>query len=449
MRKGFLWLLPLLMAVFILNCDDPITNEDWDVVLSPGLAVSVDDITTSAQVRFIGAFGFTSLEADNFTITGAGAEITDVSVHGPIITITVDFGENETIQPRLFTVGISPGSTLIGGTGTVTITQAAGRAELAAGSAVEGEYTDTSLQAVFTGISGITSLETGNFTITGAGAVISGVSIDDDTVTVTVETGINTSYASRSFTVGISPDSTVIRGSETVTITQKYLENGYWVRLVNQALTPNASTTPAASGLFALVEGPTGTYSWTGTQSVTNADGATFAGTGITNGTMLYIDKAISSSHNFETKMTVNGTVNNSGVLHGVFINPASIAGTGATAFRQIFALNHRVQSADDILRHICFRPDNAENRADTPSNPLQPTGIEYIYFYRINGNGTNRNHYGMELRNTSGATLSGPSANPNTDTGGIFLQTDAQRYFGIYVLSATAVITEMKLTVN
>jgi parallel beta-helix repeat protein len=48
-----------------------------------------------------------------------------VSVSGDVATITVSFAENSEITEKTYSIGISPGSTLIKGSGTVTVTQAA------------------------------------------------------------------------------------------------------------------------------------------------------------------------------------------------------------------------------------------------------------------------------------------------------------------------------------
>jgi lysophospholipase L1-like esterase len=94
--------------------------------------------------------------------------------------------------------------------------------ELTAGSGVEMGADAVTATVTFTGAAGL-SLESADFTVS-EGAIISAVSVDGDTVTVTVGFAANTDTEEKIYVVGISPENTVIKGAAAVTITQAGVE---------------------------------------------------------------------------------------------------------------------------------------------------------------------------------------------------------------------------------
>ena len=235
------WMLPLLFAAVFLGCPTP--NDDYTikkvaVELTAGMGVDVNAEDTSASVTFTGASGLALTSAD-FTVS-EGAAISALGIDGDTVTVTVSFAANtDMINEKTYTVGIAPGSTAIKGSATVTITQGyAGdtRKALKAGPAVNAAAGDTSAALTFSGAAGLTivggdaNLETADFTATN-GATVSNIGINDDTVTVTVSFAANTDTVEKIYTVGIAPNSTLIKGSGTVTVTQAAREvlNAYYV----------------------------------------------------------------------------------------------------------------------------------------------------------------------------------------------------------------------------
>jgi len=107
--------------------------------------------------------------------------------------------------------GCSNGSTDSGGT-TDT------RVALTAGPAVNAAYDDTSASVTFTGATGLT-LAAADFTVTG-GLSITNVAVSGETVTVTIGLTANQFNQSYTYTVGINSNSTKIKGTAAVTITQ-------------------------------------------------------------------------------------------------------------------------------------------------------------------------------------------------------------------------------------
>ena len=224
------WTLPLILAAVLLGCPTP-TNDysvkKVAVELTAGQPVTVDAEDTSAGVTFTGANGL-SLTAADFTVS-VGAVIGGVSVDGDTATVTVTFEANtDTVNEKIYTVGIAPNRPAVKGSATVSITQGYlgdTRKALTAGTALTAAAGDTSAAVAFTGATGLTTvggavnLEPADFTAT-IGATISGVSVTGDTATVTVSFAENTDITAKIYTIGISSASTLVKGGGTVTITQ-------------------------------------------------------------------------------------------------------------------------------------------------------------------------------------------------------------------------------------
>ncbi|GHV28357.1 hypothetical protein AGMMS4952_11780 [Spirochaetia bacterium] len=203
-------------TVVITQAADPVL--DTRVELTAGSTVSAAYTATTADVTFTGATGL-SLTAADFTVTTGGV-IGTPAVSGDIVTVPVTFTANTDTSPKTYTVGIDNSSTWIKGSATVVITQGADtRDQLTAGSAVDAAYTATDTNVTFTGASGL-SLAAEDFTVT-TGGVIGTPAVSGDTVTVPVIFPVNTGTSAQTYTVGISADSTRIKGSATVVITQE------------------------------------------------------------------------------------------------------------------------------------------------------------------------------------------------------------------------------------
>jgi hypothetical protein len=224
MKKSLFGLVALLLAAIVFtgcptDADDG-EQEDTRKELTAGPAVEVAASAATANVTFTGASGL-SLSAADFTVSSGGiiSEVSEVSVSSDTATVTVGFAANiSSTSTNTYTVSIAPDSAKIKGSATVSITQDDTRVKLTAGPAVEVAASDTTGTAAFTGASGLT-LSAADFAVS-SGGTISEVSVSSDTVTVTVGLA-NTDAAPNTYIVSIALDSAKIRGSATVTITQK------------------------------------------------------------------------------------------------------------------------------------------------------------------------------------------------------------------------------------
>jgi hypothetical protein len=215
-------------AVTVSESDDP------RVLLSAGTSpVNAAYNATSANAAFTGAGSLTSeeLSNDDFEISG-GRTITGVAVSGGTVTVTVSLDTNPYNSARSFTVSINKDSEVIRGGATVTITQAANpsgvddnRKVLTAGGDVSASANDIHASVTFTGATGL-SLETVDFTVTGTGSSVTGVSISGDTVTVTIGFSQNTTGEDRHFVVSVAASSTKIECPDEITITQHKVAEG-------------------------------------------------------------------------------------------------------------------------------------------------------------------------------------------------------------------------------
>jgi hypothetical protein len=189
--------------------------------LTAGPNVEVAASATTANVTFTGASGL-SLSPTDFTADN-GASVTNVQVVSDTVTITVSFAENTETTPKTYTVSIASDSTKIKGSATVAINQAASapdeRTELTAGSPVSVAASAGTADVTFTGAAELT-LSAVDFAVS-EGGTISNVAVNSDTATVSVSFAANDSLTSaKTYTVSIAADSTVIKGSATVVITQ-------------------------------------------------------------------------------------------------------------------------------------------------------------------------------------------------------------------------------------
>jgi len=215
--------LPLIFVAFLLACSN--NTEDGPlpvnkVILTAGSPVSVGADATSAEVSFTGAAGLT-LAVSDFTVPATGA-IAGVTVSNDTATVTVTFAKNTEDADKQYVVGIASDSKVIKGSATVTITQSAKdtRLTLTAGSAVTVAASFTTADAIFTGpTTGMANIAVSDFTVTETGT-ITNVSVTGGRATVTVTFAKNTGDADKQYIVGISPDSNIIKGNATVTITQ-------------------------------------------------------------------------------------------------------------------------------------------------------------------------------------------------------------------------------------
>jgi hypothetical protein len=248
--------MPLMIAALLTGCPNGTDNNsggpgDTRTTLTAAGAVTAAAAATTGTAAFTGAAGL-ALAAADFTVTGEGGAIGQVTVDQDTVNVVVSFAANESFtEAKSFTVGISPDSTLIKGTGTVTITQSAkAKLELTAGSAVSVEADAVTATVTFTGAAGLTTLAAADFTVT-TGGTISGVMVNNGTASVTVTFAANTSETeTKTYTVGIASNSATITGSATVVITQN--------KVLPQIVLPDATTSVAQD-----YEGDSTTNSWT------------------------------------------------------------------------------------------------------------------------------------------------------------------------------------------
>jgi hypothetical protein len=143
-----------------------------------------------------------------------------VAVAADIATVTVTFTANTALTSKTYTVSIASGSSVIKGSTTVDIIQAAAdtRATLSAGAAVDAAAADTSAAVTFTGATGL-SLTAADFAVSSSGT-ISNVAVAADIATVTVTFTVNDSPSDKTYTVSIASGSTKIKGDAEVAIIQ-------------------------------------------------------------------------------------------------------------------------------------------------------------------------------------------------------------------------------------
>ncbi|MDR1867970.1 MAG: InlB B-repeat-containing protein [Treponema sp.] len=175
------------------------------------------------------------LGADDF-IVSEGAEIededTDIVVDNGTVTIKISFEANAGDEKE-YIVSINPNSLLIkdaAATNTVTVTQEANarvKLTIAEDEITFGDNGEKDIVFAFDGTftdNDKTTLETvadaaDHFIVTGGTAEITAIVVDatsEYTVTITIE---NLSDDGTEYTVSINPDSTLIRGDVTVTLT--------------------------------------------------------------------------------------------------------------------------------------------------------------------------------------------------------------------------------------
>jgi hypothetical protein len=227
------------------------TEDDFIVAKTPltaGDAVDVAATATTADVTFTGATGLT-LTNDDFAVDN-GASVTGVDVDSGTATVTVTFEANTETTAKTYTVSIAGSSTKITGPATVAINQAADddlRRRLIPGSAVEVAATATTANVTFTGATDLT-LTAADFVVDN-GASVTGVDVDSGTATLTVTftTNISTT-ASRTYTVSIAPDSTVIKGTGTVAINQSAKNSLTWTAVSDSPFTTDTIIRGVAYG---------------------------------------------------------------------------------------------------------------------------------------------------------------------------------------------------------
>jgi hypothetical protein len=183
-----------------------------------------------------------------FAIVGGGTGVA---------TIDSATGELTLVGPGQITVSLvitTAGGTIThtGTSGSIAVTRLA---VLTAGEAVNAAASDTSKDVTFTGASGL-SLSAADFAVS-SGGTISGVSVNDNTATVSVQFPANTEATAKTYTVSIASTSTKIKGNATVTITQAAdrttLTAGPAVNATASNITTNVTFTGAA-GLINLTK---------------------------------------------------------------------------------------------------------------------------------------------------------------------------------------------------
>ncbi|MDR1868259.1 MAG: hypothetical protein LBQ77_08375 [Treponema sp.] len=237
-KKSLFISIIALFAVLFTACKDeddpaPPAADTRTALTAVEATVDVAADALTATAEFSGATGLTLAAAD-FTITPAtGATIGEPTVSDDIVTVPITFVANTATTAKAFTVGIASSSTKIRGSATVVITQAAATAQppedtrvaLTAGANVTDiTAADTEATVTFTGASDLTLTED-DFTVEadteGTNVTITDVTVNEDTVSVTISFDANDSTENPVvYTVGIAEDSEVITGEAEVNVTQ-------------------------------------------------------------------------------------------------------------------------------------------------------------------------------------------------------------------------------------
>ncbi|GHV78682.1 hypothetical protein AGMMS49944_04730 [Spirochaetia bacterium] len=240
---------------------------DTRTLLFAGPDIYVDHTDATATATFTRAAGLTGLTAADFAVTG-GATLGSPTISGDIATIPVYFAANTGASEKAYSVSIAPGSSVIRGSSTVTITQAGVRTLLAAGPGVSVDYTATTAIVTFTGATGLIDLGWWDFEVDN-GATLGSPTVSGGTVTIPVYFGANTGASEKTYTVSIAPTSTRIQGSATVTITQQFND-------------PSDTRTLLVAGPDVYVDytATTATATFTGAYGLTGLTAADFVVTG-------------------------------------------------------------------------------------------------------------------------------------------------------------------------
>jgi len=189
------------------------------------------------------------------------------------------------------------------------------RTLLTAGANVNVKGAVTTATATFTGVTGVppTGLTLSDFTVT-AGGTVSGVSVTDNTASVTVTFVANDSDSvDNTYIVGISPSSAAIRGITTVLITQK-----------NIGKVELGSGTAVNVNCFAT----TGVVSFAGAGALTTEDLVIADFTVDNGGTISAVAVTNPGASNAAVSVTVTFARNNTG---SAVVYTVGIAGTSET----------------------------------------------------------------------------------------------------------------------
>jgi hypothetical protein len=197
----------------------------------------------------------------------------------------------------------------------------------------------------------------------------------------------------------------------------------------NQAASPSGSTT-TDNGSFITLAKSGNSYTWTGTQTVTNAESAKI--NPVEKTTMVYLNAPMTGSYTLTAKITLTGTdtTGNTGLVFGELANPAS---AGETGFVNLVGLRHLSNGA---FRGFYIRSSDNQLTTGNPNASLSK-GSEYTY--EIKWNGTN---YSWKIQDNTGSVALG-------STGAVFSGRQASYHPGIIVVKQTISISGLTLTLD
>lgn len=234
MRKnGFLLVLPLILALAVITgCPKkpgPGPDPDGKVELTAVTHTGVTAEATSTVAKFSGATALeATLENTDFEVVGSTSavspSISNITISGDNVEITLAFTANNTNASRTITVKIDSESTTIKGSTEVVITQAAADTRVALESEGQDEFfaeaDDTETVVLYKGATANMAVPEGSFTVEPATAISASATADaEGVIEVTVSHGANTGIE-RTFTVNINSASEVFKGDAPITITQ-------------------------------------------------------------------------------------------------------------------------------------------------------------------------------------------------------------------------------------
>jgi photosystem II stability/assembly factor-like uncharacterized protein len=298
-------------------------DSDTRATLTAGSAVPVAASDITANVTFTGA-GSLSLSNADFAVDN-NATITNVNVATGTAKVTVTFAANEsTTASKTYTVSIASTSSVIKGTTTVVITQAAATSEtrktLSAGPAVPALSTATTANVTFTGATGL-SLSNADFAVS-SGGTISNVSVDSGTATVTATFLPNASTTPKTYTVSIASGSTKIKGTGTVAINQA------------AATTDTRPTLTAGSAVSVAASATTANVTFTGATGLT----LTTADFEVTSGGTISNVSVDSNTATVTATFPANASTMDKTYTVSIASDSAVIKGTGTVAINQVAA---------------------------------------------------------------------------------------------------------------
>jgi uncharacterized protein YjdB len=252
-------------------------------------------------------------------------------------------------------------------------------------------------------------------TVTGSGleVTINGLSVGPAIITVRTENGNFSDTCTVTVTAPIFPK----------------------LIIKNQNESPGVDTTPdtAPDGSFITLTGNgAGSWTWTGTEVVSNAEATSIGSSGVGNTTMVYLDTPMTSPYTMTARITLTGAQTNSvtGFIFGELANPAS---AGASVFKNLVGIRHLSNGA---FRGYYYRSSDDLLTTTDPNASLEK-GSEYSFEIKWDGS-----TYSWKIE-------SNPGSVGVDNMGAVFSGREASYHPGIIVIQQTIQISGLTLTLD